>query len=125
MGDQDLTPDEARVEIESFFGEGWRCIVTQAITRTAQPCHRFRVCAVRSGTTTQATGTTYRAAVDALKGQWRAAVRPLCLRTVEEASRSVVSWESSGGDCWAYEDDNGNPIDPEDIVHRALRDHLE
>lgn len=76
MTERDLTPEEARAEIEAFLGVGWRCIATQAITRTAQPCHRFRVCAVRSGITNQATGPTYRAAVSALKAAWRDAVSP-------------------------------------------------
>lgn len=94
MADRDLTPaaathdtpygaSEARAEVEAFMGEGFRCIVTQAITRTAQPCHRFRVCAVRSGITNQATGPTYRAAVDALKAAWRDAVRPWMEAAIE------------------------------------------
>lgn len=66
---RDLTPDEARAEIEAFMGEGWQSeagasgeLVTLAVYG---PRMRVRVAE-----------PTYRAAVDALKAAWRDAVRP-------------------------------------------------
>ena len=62
MKPRDLTPDEARQEIEAFMGEGWRCsaIIVGTDTRLAAACtpdHRIEL---------EGKAKTYRAAVDAL-----------------------------------------------------------
>ena len=85
--EQDLTPAEARAEIEAFLGPGWLDVSADEL----QPNHfmrpmRYRVSVdFRQGAnvhpywfTLRGYGPTYRAAVAALKQAWRDAVRPWC-----------------------------------------------
>ena len=68
----DLTPAEARAEVEAFMGEGWRATARESsIVRGA-----FVVKAQRGDIVVGAMKDTYRAAVSALKQAWRDAVRP-------------------------------------------------
>ena len=74
--EQDLTPAEARAEIEAFMGEGW----TVDAHAPNDPClagvrawwHSDALVGLHSD------ATTLRAAVDALFQPWRDAVRPWC-----------------------------------------------
>jgi len=70
MTDRDMTPAEARAEIEAFLGEGW--------TAKAWPCATSYEVTAESGggLILHAYAPTYRAAVAALKQAWREAVRP-------------------------------------------------
>ncbi len=80
MTDRDLTPAEARAEIEAFMGEGWRV----TFVRPPDFPDRIYACAwlpcVRAGDFKVRVESpcclTARAAVDALKAAWRDAVRP-------------------------------------------------
>ncbi len=75
----DLTPAEARAEIEAFMGEGW------SVTCCPHKDGDMVVVAQRAGCHQYGYGPTYRAAVDALKAAWRDAVRPW----VREASNKA------------------------------------
>jgi len=82
MTDRDLTPAEARAEVEAFMGEGWECIAGPydphdgAVPRPHVRAY-FGDCIELA-----ATEGTYRAAVAALKQAWRDAVRPWCVSSV-------------------------------------------
>lgn len=70
----DLTPAEARAEVEAFLGEGWTCAAWNQVGEEGATC---AVNARRqAGMRVWGTGPTYRAAVEALKQAWRDAVRP-------------------------------------------------
>jgi len=114
----DLTPTEARSEVEAFMGEGWSVQVWPKLPMmfAAHASGRVNLCYDGS--------TTYRAAVAALKQAWRDAVRPWCSRTLDEAEDAIVSWESGGGDRWEYQDDKGNTIQPAAIVARVLGEDM-
>ena len=116
----DLTPAEARAEVEAFMGEGW----TVDAHAPNDPClagvrawwHSDALVGLHSD------ATTLRAAVDALFQAWRDAVRPWCVRTLDVAEDAIVSWESGGGDCWAYQTEQGDPLEASDIVARVLKE---
>jgi len=73
----DLTPTEARAEVEAFMGEGWSATAWESdIVRGM-----FVVKAQRGDIVVGAMKDTYRAAVSALKAAWRDAVRPWCERS--------------------------------------------
>ena len=76
----DLTPTEARAEVEAFMGEGWTCLATRANSP-----REYCVDALRPNTAIAVggSGPTYRAAVDALKQSWRDAVRPWMEEAIE------------------------------------------
>ena len=76
MADRDLTPAEAKQEVEVFLGDGW--------SAQAWPCESsYEVSAGRrNGVALHCFGPTYRAAVSALKAAWRDAVRPAAERGV-------------------------------------------
>lgn len=114
----DLTPDEARAEVEAFMGEGWTVGMTNddsigLMVVVSATLHSVRISVCRE---------TLRAAVDALKAAWRDAVRPWCLRTLDVAEDCIVSWESGGGDNWAYQTEQGDPMEPSDIIARVLKE---
>ena len=113
----DLTPAEARAEIEAFMGDGWKFGAHASNTGYYAYAHRPDF-AVR----VDGLGPTFRAAVSALKQAWRDAVRPWCVRTLDVAEDAIVSWESSGGDCWAYQTEQGDPLEASDIVARVLKE---
>jgi len=72
MTDRDLTPAEARAEVEAFMGEGWT-VVHESWPRAYRMSARRGVrIEVESGY-----APTTRAAVAALKQAWRDAVRPI------------------------------------------------
>ena len=85
----DLTPAEARAEVEAFMGEGWRFMAYEYEAHDgARPvpcvyCEQLHV----DGIELRFTGPTYRAAVDALKQAWRDAVRPWIAQAREEGRR--------------------------------------
>jgi len=65
---RDLTPAEARAEVEAFMGESWKVRVQASEYRHVwADCGMCRV---------EGHEPTFRAAVDALKAAWRDAVRP-------------------------------------------------
>lgn len=72
MTDRDLTPEDARAEVEAFMGEGYE------VDFIVPLCAETDVYAdaSRLGIRVHGSGPTYRAAVDALKTAWRDAVRP-------------------------------------------------
>ena len=70
MTARDLTPAEARAEVEAFMGEGWTCDGSRHHDGDAV------VWAQRNGCHQYGMASTFRAAVDALKAAWRDAVRP-------------------------------------------------
>ena len=76
MTDRDLTPEEARAEVEAFMGEGW---VVDAHAAN-DPCSGGVRAWLHSPSGAlvglHSDATTLRAAVDALKAAWRDAVRP-------------------------------------------------
>lgn len=72
----DLTPAEARAEIEAFMGDGWKFGAHASNTGYYAYAHSPDF-AVR----VDGLGPTYRAAVSALKAAWRDAVRPWCERS--------------------------------------------
>jgi len=76
----DLTPAEARAEIEAFMGDGWKFGAHASNTGYYAYAHSPDF-AVR----VDGLGPTYRAAVSALKQAWRDAVRPW----VREASNKA------------------------------------
>ena len=115
--EQDLTPAEARAEIEAFMGDGWKFGAHASNTGYYAYAHRPDF-AVR----VDGLGPTFRAAVSALKQAWRDAVRPWCVRTLDVAEDAIVSWESGGGDCWAYQTEQGDPLEASDIVARVLKE---
>ena len=126
MSDRDLTPAEARAEVEAFLGPEWnvRAIVPPDLNDRCYmaafiPCSRAGDFKVR---VESPCCPTYRAAVDALKQAWCDAVRPWCLNTMELATDCVVSWESSSGDCWEYQDEFSRKIGAEGIVARVLKE---
>lgn len=85
MTDRDLTPAEARAEVEAFMGEGW---MVGALLKGPEILGSTpEVCAQRDGVSLYGAGATLRAAVDALKTAWRDAVGPW----VESAL--VVGWD--------------------------------
>lgn len=73
---RDLTPEEARAEVEAFMGEGW---VVDAHAAN-DPCSGGVRAWLHSPSGAlvglHSDATTLRAAVDALKQAWRDAVRP-------------------------------------------------
>ena len=69
----DLTPAEARAEIEAFMGDGWKFGAHASNTGYYAYAHSPDF-AVR----VDGLGPTFRAAVDALLSAWRDAVRPWC-----------------------------------------------
>lgn len=87
MTDRDLTPAEARAEVEAFLGPEWnvraivppdyndRCYMAAFI-----PCSRAGDFKVR---VESPCCPTYRAAVDALKQAWRDAIRPWMEAAIE------------------------------------------
>ena len=93
MADRDLTPAEARAEIEAFMGEGWRV----TFVRPPDFPDRIYACAwlpcVRAGDFKVRVESpcclTARAAVDALKAAWRDAVRPWCVECANEGHNDV------------------------------------
>jgi len=116
MTDPDLTPAEARAEVEAFLGPGWIVVAHQLKTRK-------RILARHGDFSYWAMSQpTYRAAVDALLQAWRDAVRPWCLRTLDVAEDCIVSWESGGGDNWAYQTEQGDPMEASEIVSRVLKE---
>ena len=70
MTDRDLTPAEARAEVEAFMGEGWTVDVHGFVLEVNIEAKRGNV-VVFSGW-----HRSPRAAVAALKQAWRDAVRP-------------------------------------------------
>ena len=100
--EQDLTPAEARAEIEAFLGPGWLDVSADEL----QPNHfmrpmRYRVSVdFRQGAnvhpywfTLRGYGPTYRAAVAALKQAWRDAVRPWMQKADEQAFAEGCAYE--------------------------------
>ena len=87
MTDRDLTPAEARAEVEAFMGEGFACLSFEGLAGYDAVAH------FGGNLTVRGTGPTYRAAVDALKAAWRDAVRPW----VEDARDAALTypWESN------------------------------
>ena len=78
----DLTPAEARAEIEAFMGEGWRGTAWtegDAHFVGAYPAHAAQ------WTLRSRESLTYRAAVDALFQSWRDAVRPWVAKAADQA----------------------------------------
>ena len=76
----DLTPTEARAEVEAFMGEGWRGTAWKegdAHFVGAYPGHAAQ------WTLRSRESLTYRAAVEALKQSWRDAVRPWMEEAIE------------------------------------------
>jgi hypothetical protein len=70
MTNPDLTPAEARAEVEAFMGDGWMC--DGSVHHDGDAI----VWAHRAGCHQYGMAPTFRAAVDALKSAWRDAVRP-------------------------------------------------
>lgn len=102
---RDLTPAEARAEVEAFLGSEWKVSQLGVGKGTGEA---FVQCA-NGGVRVFETGPTYRAAVSALKAAWRDAVRPWCVRTVEEVDGCI--------------DLDGNIVDqPAKIVRRVLKE---
>ena len=69
----DLTPAEARAEVEAFLGSEWDCCVWPG---EGALCMAKAELITHGWPEIRATERTYRAAVDALKAAWRDAVRP-------------------------------------------------
>jgi len=92
MTDRDLTPDEARAEVEAFLGEGWRV----SFVRPPDFPDRIYACAwlpcVRAGDFKVRVESpcclTARAAVSALKQAWRDAVRPWVVKADSEGFKA-------------------------------------
>ena len=82
MEPRDLTPEEARAEVEAFMGPGWTCgaTIVGVATRLA---YARRFVAGRTTVEVEGKATSYRAAVDALKQAWRDAVRPWMEAAIE------------------------------------------
>lgn len=76
MADRDLTPAEARAEVEAFMGDSW------SVTTDVMDDGDMSVSAFGTRLNVHGWGPTYRAAVDALKAAWRDAVRPVAERGV-------------------------------------------
>ena len=68
MADRDLTPAEARAEVEAFMGESWKVRVQASEYR-----HVWADCGMCC---VEGHEPTFRAAVSALRSAWRDAVRP-------------------------------------------------
>lgn len=79
MSDRDLTPAEARAEVEAFMGESWTCDAFPSFRAGNEP----RAYAACGDVRVLGGGPTYRAAVSALKAAWRDAVRPWMERAIE------------------------------------------
>ena len=76
MTDRDLTPDEARAEVEAFMGEGWTHYVGKNDDETwVKSTHGY--------VTLFGCAPTLRPVVDALKAAWRDAVRPWMEAAIE------------------------------------------
>ena len=88
MEPRDLTPEEARAEVEAFMGPGWTCgaTIVGVATRLA---YARRFVAGRTTVEVEGKAPTYRAAVDALKAAWRDAVRPWCVQCANEGHNAV------------------------------------
>jgi len=85
MTDRDLTPAEARAEVEAFMGPGW----TVQSSPGDEADRRVWVRAYRAhGVTVSAFEWTYRAAVAALKQAWRDAVRPWVVKADSEGFKA-------------------------------------
>lgn len=121
MTDRDLTPEEARAEIEAFMGEGWSSIAIIVGTDTRLAYTR-RFDGGYISVEVEGRGPTYRAAVSALKAAWRDAVRPWCARTLDVADDAIVPWECGGGGNWAYQTEQGDPLERRDIIARTLKE---
>ena len=67
----DLTPDEARAEVEAFLGPGWKIVIDDDGETFAYVLRAFN-----SYVGVEVPSDTLRAAVSALKQAWRDAVRP-------------------------------------------------
>jgi len=80
MTDRDLTPAEARAEVEAFMGEGWVIRV--------QSSEYMHVWAYAGMCCVEGHEPTFRAAVDALKQAWRDAVRPWCIASTVPSAES-------------------------------------
>ena len=80
MTDRDLTPAEARAEVEAFMGEGFKCHAEWGYNGAFVIAYTVEADDVRVGSTDH---PTYRAAVDALKSAWRDAVRPWVEAAIE------------------------------------------
>jgi len=78
----DLTPEEARAEVEAFMGEGWDsdALTVGVATRLA---YARRFVAGRMNVEVEGKANTYRAAVAALKQAWRDAARPWMEAAIE------------------------------------------
>ena len=84
----DLTPAEARAEIEAFMGDGWKFGAHASNTGYYAYAHRPDF-AVR----VDGLGPTFRAAVSALKQAWRDAVRPWMQKADEQAFAEGFAYE--------------------------------
>lgn len=96
----DLTPAEARAEIEAFMGEGWRGTAWtegDAHFVGAYPAHAAQ------WTLRSRESLTYRAAVDALKTAWRDAVRPWVVEAFSEGELGGIEEMSHKNDIDASE----------------------
>jgi len=82
MTDRDLTPAEARAEVEAFFGSEWT-VIAPAPDGTEVAGEECYVGAWRGDVNLSAFEPTYRAAVAALKSAWRDAVRPWMEAAIE------------------------------------------
>jgi hypothetical protein len=83
MTDRDLTPEEARAEVEAFLGERW---MIGALLKGPEILGSTpEVCAQRNGVSLYGAGPTLRAAVSGLKAAWRDAVRPWVVEAAEQA----------------------------------------
>ena len=83
MTDRDLTPAEARAEVEAFMGEGFKCHAEWGYNGAFVIAYTVEADDVRVGSTDH---PTYRAAVDALKAAWRDAVRPWVGEAMKDGS---------------------------------------
>jgi len=76
----DLTPTEARAEVEAFMGEGWTARTEVSLLSPGVWVEARREDAVLLSTNAH---PTYRAAVSALLQAWRDAVRPWMEAAIE------------------------------------------
>ena len=108
----DLTPAEARAEVEAFMGEGWN--VTISSESPAVFVHAFLP---QPGpfACVDGHGPTYRAAVDALKQAWRDAVRPW----VREASNKAFD---EGCDYIVSKEPVEQQVRIDRAIHRVLKE---
>lgn len=94
MTDRDLTPEEARAEVEAFLGSEWT-VIAPAPDGSEDAGEECYVSAWRGPVAAHYFAPTFRAAVSALKAAWRDAVRPWVFRSVNEAKDNVAY----GGGC--------------------------